>query len=388
MRVIFVMTIMILATACTKEMEFSTSTLGGLESPGHGVIPGPGEDDCSLNPLVLSHPTTVNENELFQLEINRTNVTWTLSNASYADSLYGASVQASLPSPGMYSGFVVGTDACGQEEGHEFLITVEASSIADPDPDPVTPNPDPQDPPQVAGKADILFVIHNGFTMYTELRDSIPYRFKDFISHLNGDYQIGFTGGDTRGSKPYVAGGLANILRSPVAGPGIEILPKQKVVTPAMGEHTSRNFLATLMRPESICVQLATRRCPQYTTAYQRAIASATLAINRDDSQVLFRDGVPLHIVIIADKDESGGDMQTPERFLDAVKAKWPNKDVKVHAVIRKSSENTCNGITGVEATKAPIYEKLVNLTGGVVTSICNDLDRKDIKAIADSINQ
>lgn len=381
-----------LSTACTKQMEFSHSPLGSLESP-IGNPGGPGEDDCVVTPLRLVYPSTVLVDQVFQLQSNRRNVTWSLSKVNFSVNLAGANVQTSLPAPGMYSGFVSGLDECNGEEGHEFMITVEdGPTIPTPDPQPEPqPEPDPENPPQppvVTGKADILFVIHNGFTMFTELRDTIPYRFKNFISDLNGDYQIGYTSGDTTGIQPYVAGGLANILRTAVPGPGHEILPKQKVITPAMGEYTHRNFIATLMRPEAICVQVSTRRCPLLTTAYQRAIAGATLAINRSESQVLFRDGVPLHIIIIADKDESGGDMQTPERFLESVKAKWPNKDVKVHSVIRKSLNHTCSGITGVEATKAPIYEKLSNLTGGVVTSICDEFDRTGIKAITDQINQ
>ncbi len=223
--------------------------------------------------------------------------------------------------------------------------------------------------------------------MFSELRDTVPYRFKDFIKNLKGDYRIGITSGDVSGAEAYEAGGLAEILRTPVSGPGIPLVPRQSVITSAMGEYTSRNFLATLMRPEAICIQVDSRRCPFYASGYQQGITAAELAIKRSESQQLFRNDAPLHVVIIADRDQSGGDVYAPERFIAAVQAKWPGKKLKVHSVIFRPEDSTCNG-HGVEASKAPIYDKLSKLTGGVTTNFCNSMDRKDIKAIADEISK
>ncbi len=411
--------LLISSVACNKAMEFSQLSL-------QSSVSNPIDTECKATVVDLKYPTSVKQDEVFSLSLNRYNVSWTIVKGTDKLELAGSEVKLALSEVGFYSVFAIGTDSCGVEDGYEFFITVNENDVVEtpevpevpeipetpeiPEPElpetpevpelpeipevPETPEvpeipevPEVPETPVTSGKADILFVVHNTQSMFSELREAIPYRFAEFISKLDGDYRIGVTSADVTGSRAYESGGLADVLRTPVSGPGIALVPKQKVITSAMGVHTSRNFLATIMRPEAICIQVVTARCPPTGSGWQQGIEAAKLAINKSESQGLFRDDAALHVVIIADKDQSGGDQEAPEKFIAAVQAKWPGKKLKVHTVIYQPEAAYCNA-HNVSASKAPIYSKLSKLTGGVTANFCASMDRKDINSIAAEINK
>ena len=363
---------------CNKQMEFSNAPLSfsSVENPGA---------ECVATEVNLLAPSEVEQDQLFSMSINRIDASWRLTKGTTVVELVGSEVTTSLNEVGNYSVFVTAINNCGTEEGHEFFVSVTEVEPPVVEPPVIVDPPEVVDP-VVSGKADILFVVHNTDSMFSELRDSIPYRFKNFVSQLTGDYRIAVTTGDTRGSRAFEAGGFADILRTPVNGPGIAILPRQSYITPNM-EYASRNFLATIMRPEAICIQVTTRRCLNPASGYQQGIEAVNMSINREDTQSFFRNDASLHVVIIADRDQSGGDETAPEKLIAAVQSKWPGKKLKVHTVIRRPQDNGCSA-NNVEASKAPIYHKLSVLTGGVSSNFCKSMDRKDIEAITNEINK
>lgn len=248
------------------------------------------------------------------------------------------------------------------------------------------------------GKADILFIVNNSFSMFSELRGPVTERFTSFISNLKDtDYNIAVTSGDARGSKAYEAGGFADLLRSAVPGTGLVVVPRNQVVTPST-KSGEKLFVTTLMRPESICVQVSTAMCPPNGSAYQESIHSSLLAFDRPENQSFFRTDASLHLVIISDSDEGAGNLtdrngnildstpahNRPETLIKTVKSRWPQKEFKVHSVI-KPKNKICNAFE-VQANNAPIYQALTEKTGGKIADICNEMDYTETNAIANAI--
>lgn len=248
------------------------------------------------------------------------------------------------------------------------------------------------------GKADILFIVNNSFSMFSELRGPAAGRFSNFVKNLKDtDYNISVTSGDTMGSRPYEAGGFANILRTAVPGSGFAVLPKFQTITP-LTKDGGKLLVTTLMRPESICIQTGTHLCPPNGSPSQQSIHSSLLALDRPENQSFFRSDSSLHIIIISDDDEGSGNLtdrkgnilpstpahNRPQTLINTVKARWPNKEFKIHSMINPK-EKVCNAFD-VQAVDAPIYQAAAMMTGGQVVNICNEFDMSETKAIADSI--
>jgi hypothetical protein len=252
------------------------------------------------------------------------------------------------------------------------------------------------------GKADVLFVMDNSFSMYSLLRESISTRFDRFISELNHvDFQIAVTTGSATGNREFESGRLTRILRSAVPGPGIALVPSQYLIHPLMS-NAQRNFMATIQRPEAICIQVGTHMCPQSGRAYQESLHSSLKAIDRAENQSFFREDASLHIVIISGKDEGNGnltdrsgnvyldapDYNRPETLINRVNEKWQEKEFKVHTVVRGPESTNCNGFyVDNSVQKAFMHSKATELTGGYRANICNSLNRSEISTLARSIS-
>jgi hypothetical protein len=104
--------------------------------------------------------------------------------------------------------------------------------------------------------------------------------------------------------------------------------------------------------------------------------------------------------VIISDNDEGEGnltdshgnllpnvpDYNKPQTLLNYVHQAFPQKSFKVHAVIRKPSDGSCNN-DNIDAHKAFLYDSLVQSTGGVSANICHDMNRSEVDAIGQAIH-
>jgi|GEM_PF-3021258 len=288
--------------------------------------------------------------------------------------------------------------------------TPTPAPVPTPDPGP-TPNPSPTPAPgptpviqdftvNGSGMADILFVVNDASSMFTTLREDIPIRFAHFIPKINHlDYHIAVTSAQATGSRDYQSGRVTKILYQPVPFAGLNLVPNQYKITPDM-KHPGQDFLATIMRPEAICIQVA-GPCPNPAHFYQEAIHSSILALSNPDSVAKFiRPEAPLNIVIISEDDEGVGNLtdrhgnmksdtpayNRPQTLIDLVQTKWPGKQFRVHAVITKPSEMFCNSPNQYNARAGYLYHDLAQKTGGVVASICDNYDSKSINKIANSI--
>lgn len=251
-----------------------------------------------------------------------------------------------------------------------------------------------------SGRADILFVVDNSPSMFSELRESISYRFGRFIEYLGTtDFRIAVTTGDAVGSREYEAGRMTRILRASNPGSGIAISPLSYFISPIMSE-SQRNFSATIRRPEATCVQVGTHLCPTSASNYQEGIYATTLALQRPENASFFRDEASLHVVVISDTDETSrayvspsGDISAnlpernrPQTLMAAVANQFPEKTFKFHAVIRPTNADTCANSSNVDARKAPIYQQMVQTSGGQIVNICRDLDRSEVQQLANQI--
>jgi hypothetical protein len=252
-----------------------------------------------------------------------------------------------------------------------------------------------------SGSADILFVVNDSSSMWYTLRESIPVRFSHFIPQLGKvDYHISVTSAQTRGVADYQGGRIAKVLYEPVPFTGLNLVPYQYAVTSDMRPHAERNFLATVMRPEAICIA-GMMPCPQTGDAYQEAIHSSIMALSNPDSVAkLVRPGAALNLVIISDDDEGAGNLtdshgnlkssapsyNRPQTLIDLIHSKWPGKAFRAHAVIQRPEDPLCWNADIYNARQAYLYNDLVKKTGGSTAEICNVYDEKEIKKIARSI--
>lgn len=251
-----------------------------------------------------------------------------------------------------------------------------------------------------SGSADILFVVDNSASMFSELSDSVSYRFDRFLEYLGTmDYRIAVTTGDTSGSREFENGRFTRVLRASLPGSGIVAMPMANFISPTMSS-AQRNLSATIMRPEATCVQVGTHMCPQSGSNYQEGLYASTLAIARPENAAFFRESSSLHIVVISDSDEAGrtfvtpgGDIDPglplrnrPETLAAAVALRFPEKTFKFHAVVRPTNAATCNNSSNVDARTAPIYQQMVQSTGGQLVNICRDRDRAEVQQLANQI--
>lgn len=252
------------------------------------------------------------------------------------------------------------------------------------------------------GKADIMFVVNNSSSMFGLLRDSIPYRFQNFVSKLGStDYKAMIITSDATGDREFQSGRLNKILYRAVPASGLALVPYQYSITPMM-DNASRNLLATIMRPEAICVQTGTHLCPNPAHGYQEAIHATLKSIERPDTLTELRDDATFNLVIISDNDEGNGNLvdrqgnilpgtpayNQPQTIISSIQQKWPQKQFKVHGVYQAPGDRGPGCTASSSVRVAHIYDKLVKATGGVHANICNDSNRAEVEAIAQAIQR
>jgi disulfide oxidoreductase YuzD len=105
-------------------------------------------------------------------------------------------------------------------------------------------------------------------------------------------------------------------------------------------------------------------------------------------------------VVVISDSDEASrafilpGERispnlpvrNRPETLAAAVAERFPEKAFKFHAVVRPTNADTCSNSSNIDARKAPIYQQMVQSTGGQLVNICRDRDRSEIQQLANQI--
>ncbi len=280
---------------------------------------------------------------------------------------------------------------------------------------------------------DILFVVDNSGSMSFE-QNEIANRFNGFLAQLDGkemNYHIAMTTTDiSSSSNPSRSinkngvlqdGKLLQLVDSNGNGTGQYIIKRDQ-------SNREELFEKTIMRPETLACEnwlnsfnsgsdpltrvnereAAIANCPSFD---ERGIVAAGKAVERNEHGFLRRNAHTA-IVIISDEDERsvGADgvadsryanakygIETedrPEVFIEDFKYKFGvNKTLTVHSIIVKPGDVSCLNIqnaqtNGVKGFEGDFYEKLSNLTSGVVGDVCASNYTSQLEAIGSTIAQ
>lgn len=224
-------------------------------------------------------------------------------------------------------------------------------------------------------KVDVLIVIDNSGSMAYEQKNMAD-RVKNMLSILRGlDYRIGVTTTDSRstftknGVKYYGDGDLI-----PIHNLGGNLW-----VDSTMDEQQAQyNLGQTLQRPETGSPS------EQGIRATYRFVEKATTPNHVLSS--FFREGSNFASLIISDEDESDvKDMNNPENLLKLVASRFNSqKAFSLHAIVTKPDDTICRNTNG--ATYGVRYKRAVELTGGVLGSVCEVDYANQVSGIAEEI--
>ncbi|MCS6838489.1 MAG: hypothetical protein NZ480_06535, partial [Bdellovibrionaceae bacterium] len=266
------------------------------------------------------------------------------------------------------------------------------------------------------GKIDILIVNDNSASMSFEQR-----HMADRLGHLLNildnaqvDYRIAMITTDVEdANNPPRAinqsGALQNGRLIPLGGK--PFLSKEN--TPNAHERLNL-FRQALQRPETLqCENFINQHYHQATeTQYlthcpspdERGILAARMAIEQNYHGWL-RPDAHLAIIILSDEDVrsglynqhsnyalSAGDQ--PHHLIQAIKNRYPNKHLRIHAIIVKPGDQRCKNMQDaqmndrVRSSYGYQYREAAIATGGVVGDVCASDYADQLSAIADNITQ
>lgn len=235
--------------------------------------------------------------------------------------------------------------------------------------------------------SDILFIVHNSPSMFGYLRNDLPYRFNNMLDSLAAtNYRVAVTSDKTRGIQEYESGNITRILRNPVPGTGIAITPLTYYLS-GNTQRESANLVATLMRPEAICIQVGTHLCPHGSYGQPEPLQVSRQFLQRNPRQFI-REGSNVHIISISSLDEVHGTSdpvvrRRPQDLVQEFATRYPRNTLKFHSIIRLPG-GRCSSHTDFRS--GDILASASRLTGGSIIDICDDFDRTSIRNLAQSI--
>ena len=233
-------------------------------------------------------------------------------------------------------------------------------------------------------KVDVLVVIDNSGSMSLE-QSNMASRFSTFINKLKGlDWQVGIVTTDLRtdtensdlkdGRLLYFSGVKRNLIKS----------------TDALATAQDA-FAATIQRPAK-----EGSGNEQGVAATYRALERALS--NQAPNVGLVRPGAALSVILVSDSDETvagndkTGDVSTfgpknmPDLLLNFVKSNYAGKTFKYNSIIVRDNDLACLNLkdSGNEAY-GKNYQKMTNLTSGVLGSVCENDYGNQLSVIGDS---
>ncbi|MCC7403026.1 MAG: hypothetical protein IT288_01390 [Bdellovibrionales bacterium] len=199
------------------------------------------------------------------------------------------------------------------------------------------------------GRVDILFVVDNSGSMYTE-QTYMGDRFPNLLNRIaNLDYQISLITTDVSASPGNNVARSANGYGSLQDGKFIKFPSGDYILNPLIPDVASQ-FRQTIRRNETLtCDNTSYTDCP---SGDERGIYALNLALDRADAR-FFRPDSHLAVVILADEDErsnggniSGYPLETydlPLTFAQKVNSQLgKGKTVSVHSVIIRPGDSAC----------------------------------------------
>jgi hypothetical protein len=240
---------------------------------------------------------------------------------------------------------------------------------------------------QSTNKVDVLVIVDNSGSMSLE-QSNMATRFNTFLSKLQGlDWQVGIVTTDMRTDSKNSAlkdGRLLYFsrLKSYLI----------KSTDPIATAQTA--FAETVQRPAS------------EGSGNEQGIAAAYRALERATSNTapnvgLIRPGAALSIILVTDSDETvagnenTGDVTTfgpknmPDLLLNYVKTNLPGKTFKYNSIIVRDNDLACLNLkdSGNEAY-GKNYQKMTNLTSGVLGNVCESDYGNQLSVIGDNTTE
>ena len=237
-----------------------------------------------------------------------------------------------------------------------------------------------QQPVYVRRKVDVLFVNDNSVSMYED-QTKLSQKLNSFLSGLRGvDWQIGITTTDLS-DGPYASHGRLLNMSDSTGETDIKFINENTY-------NKEELFRLTIQRQESVdCFDKRNENCKGLPSGEERPLGAFINAIKLKDTynKGFFRDGADLAVVILTDEDEFVPENKSeiafePDDVLSAVQDAWGgSKKLSVHGIIIEDGDTKCfneqqNAIEQkFVVSHASIVTDLVNATGGLTGSICDD---------------
>ncbi len=229
---------------------------------------------------------------------------------------------------------------------------------------------------QSTSKVDVLVVIDNSGSMGFEQKNMAA-RFSSFMGKLQGlDWQIGIVTTDvtTDGTNSFRKDG--------------RLLPfdglKKNLIS-------STDDLLTVQNEFSKVIQ----RPIGEGSGNEQGIKATYRAIERalelsGPNVAMVRPGAALSVIVVTDADEtaiSTTDIKNkPEKLLEMVNAQLPGKTFKFNSIIVRDGDLACLNLSGsANEGYGKAYQKLTDLTSGVLGSVCESDYGKQLSVIGDS---
>jgi hypothetical protein len=259
---------------------------------------------------------------------------------------------------GSYNFVVTAVDALGNSSSNSVSFQVKNNIRA------VSQNIDVI----VNNKADIIVVIDNSGSMKVE-QQNMATRFSTFLDQLNGlDWRVAIITTDVDSNADKKDG---RFLKFDSAS--LNRTTDVYFIDSTMNLAAAKNsFSKTIQRPAS------------EGSGQEQGIAASLRAIRRSQDPVtvtasapnraFFRDDAVFNVVVVTDANETnknGTQLQnTPQFWFNSVRALWPTKQFSYSSIIVRSGDTACLNTAGNEGYGTS-YEKLSQLTGGIIGTVC-----------------
>lgn len=216
-------------------------------------------------------------------------------------------------------------------------------------------------------KADIIIAIDNSGSMNPE-QSNMAQRFSTFIDKLDGlDWRIAITTTDMQRTPDKRDGQFLMFITNPNPRQGVYFIDS------TMPKATAKSlFATTIQRPASEGSGNEQGIGASYR-AIQRSQDPATVTSSAPNRS-FFRTDAALSILVVTDADETNASgtlaYNIPENLLSFIKTLWPSKPFIFNSIVVRSGDTACLGQSGNEGY-GTMYERLSNLTGGVIGTVC-----------------
>lgn len=242
---------------------------------------------------------------------------------------------------------------------------------------------------------DILFVVDNSGSMYTE-QVEMGSKFPKFLNAItNLDYRIAITTTDISredngpdASNGYGAFQDGKLIKFPNNDPFLDgtysLIDEQDYFDRTVKRQETQNC-----NPSNNY-----RTCPD---GNERGILAAAMTLENNPHNFV-REVGHMAVVFLSDEDEGSNgskivdEVERPNNFVSNFKSLYPNKSIAAHSIIIRPGDSQCfdeqanNGYFAGEY--GDFYAELTDITDGILGNICDDNYTDQLESIGTSVAQ